>query len=721
MFSSITYVLIWIFPTLFHSGTCFGEPIQPYLSMYTPGEVEYTDVLVRRVGDNLTLVCELKGDSLPTPRKYAWSYVPADNSTDDNSRPYYSEPRGPTLASRLTRLGLTLADSGHYFCNTPPYSIVKFILVQTRGPKQCARGAFWCGKHCVLPNYVCDGFKDCVRGEDEAPELCMHQPCSRPDKLNCSSGRCIPAGACCRTASLCQQPACCEEHPKYSRGEGYIDVEYPPLFEDRHAPDEYGFIQSTIYTVTACALIFMIAVVLLVSAICKMHMKRAALRSYTHAERATRQHYEHQYEQAHRFPPCYEASRLLEQQRAGLAPASPARAPLQCDTSCDAGGAEAAGGGEQGFGLARLSAIFSSRYRQVPTQCLDVEMTDVRSASCNTSPTRGRPRPRLDHYRSPTYCDLNTDLFFNPEVSNCGRELNYMATPMEFFRRRTLRNIDLRPRSLTLQLGRFQLSIPRLGRRQSLERRPDTPNVAELNIDDLDFVRLDGNETYTLNGRTIRLLGANFENYPGLNDATARPPPYTDAMRYKLYGPPPEYLSRDTLNNEREENTNNTEVQARRNVEMPPCYDELATPGDSNAEAANIVTDNVIQSPDTSNGNVVVAAVENNVINNTSHNVTNSNSHNVINNTSHNVINNAFHNYTNDVTNNTSHNIINNAPNNVTNNASHNVTSNVENLSSVIDNLPAIDSDINANETDTRYNVITCNVDNAVITNNNEC
>lgn len=47
----------------------------------------------------------------------------------------------------------------------------------------------------------------------------------------------------------------------------------------------------------ACALIFMIAVVLLVSAICKMQMKRAALRTYTHADRAARQHYSVQYHQ----------------------------------------------------------------------------------------------------------------------------------------------------------------------------------------------------------------------------------------------------------------------------------------------------------------------------------------------------------------------------------------------------------------------------------------
>nr|XP_032516196.1 uncharacterized protein LOC116769263 [Danaus plexippus plexippus] len=84
-----------------------------------------------------------------------------------------------------------------------------------------------------------------------------------------------------------------------------IKVEYPPLYEDRHSPDDYGFIQSTIYTVTACALIFMIAVVLLVSALCKMHMKRAALRGYEHAHRDARGY-------TARFPPRYEAARLME-------------------------------------------------------------------------------------------------------------------------------------------------------------------------------------------------------------------------------------------------------------------------------------------------------------------------------------------------------------------------------------------------------------------------
>ncbi|XP_013136402.1 PREDICTED: uncharacterized protein LOC106101644 [Papilio polytes] len=625
MFGFVNNVLLCFAVVLINSQICLTEPLSPppALMLYSPGDLEYTDILVKRVLDNLTLICELRGDT--TPRVYVWNYV--GNGTV-NERPFTTEPSGASNSSQLQRLGLQISDSGHYMCSAPPFSVTKYVLVQPRGNK-CARGAFACESRCVLANYVCDGWRDCLHAEDEAPSLCSARPCARSDKLNCSSGRCISEGACCRGGDpLCRQPDCCSEHPRYSRLESYVEMEYPPLFEDHHAPDENSFIQSTIYTVTACALIFMIAVVLLVSAICKMHMKRAALRSYAHAERATAHHYNVQYAQAARFPPCYEASRLLEQSReAAASPAQHAQeseAGSPCEECPDSA---AQSPSAQGFGLARLSQIFSSRYRQVPTQCCDVEMTDVRSSSLTSSPTAspGRARPPLPDYRSPTYCDLA-----HLHLDNA-TDLNYMATPVEFFRRRALRrntlerviqHINQAQRPLTLQLGRFQLSIPRFGRRSSNEPRPDTPNVAEINIEDLDFVRVHSNETYTLNGRTIRLLGGNFENYPVLDDSV-RPPPYTEAMRYKLYGPPPEYLSRERLNNVREVNNVNVDEEARNNVEMPPCYEDLASGVDDNANAVNVTE--VIA--DNDNGNTI------------------------------------------------------------------------ETLSSVIDNLPAIDSDVNANET----------------------
>ncbi|CAH2101632.1 unnamed protein product [Euphydryas editha] len=621
-----------------------SDPQPPYLSLSSPGDTEYIDIIVRQEHDNLTLVCEVRGD--PTPRVFVWNYV-NDNGTD-KGRPLSIEPTGSLTSSKLEMSNLQLTDSGQYMCSAPPFSSKLYILVQPRGPKYCARGAFWCGARCVLPAYVCDGWRDCVGAEDEAPPFCPPRPCAGGDKLNCSSGRCISEAACCRVgAPLCREPTCCAEH-RYSTLAGYVEVEFPPLFEDRHAPDDYGFIQSTIYTVTACALIFMIAVVLLVSALCKMHMKRAALRGYATAHRDTTHHY------AARYPPRYEAAatRLLEPAVSSLVRSSQltsgtgspaAQSPLEAPDVCNGG-----------LGLARLSAIFCSRYRQVPTQCCDVEMTDVRSTSLNNSP-RNRTRPL--EYRSPTASDL---YFTDSELS--ARDLNYTSADFRRSQRRNTldRVVDqLVQRPLTLQLGRFQLSIPRFGRRD--RPRPDTPDVAEIDIGDFDFERLDSDDTYTLNGRTIRLLGADFENYPALDN---RPPPYTEAMRYK-YGPPPEYLSREAIDAtparpDRAARPDCPESEARANVELPPRYDDLAagacaardpiftTDLAGNTDAAGNIdpTDNTDPAGD-ANNNGDDAANDNNL-------------------------------FVDAVT----------------------TTSVVpETISSVIDNLPAIDSDVNANDT----------------------
>ncbi|XP_048003998.1 uncharacterized protein LOC125240217 [Leguminivora glycinivorella] len=525
---------------------CRSEPAQ-HLSLHSPeplmSEAEYLEVLIRRVGDNLTLVCEIKGDR--QPRLFVWNYVAANGSS--SHRRFAIEPSGPTPSTSLVLPDLQPEDSGRYICSSPPSSVTKFVLVQAAGSINCARGAFSCGDRCVLPTYVCDGHPDCRHGEDEAPPLCPPSVCQQSGMLNCSTGRCISAAACCPTPNagpLCLQHSCCSEHDPY-RTEGFVEIDFPASYEDKHAPDQYGFIQSTIYTVTACALIFMIAAVLLVSAICKMHMKRAALRSYARAA-AQRNYMTHP---PPRYPPCYEASRLLEQ--AANAPPidivdmshnnmQTTPDPVTDDNPDNAG-----------FGLSRLSSIFSSRYRQVPTTC-DVEMTTVRPApaSLDSSPAR---RPRLRDYRSPTYDDLNQEYFLNAETGNCGRELNYMS-PVEMYRSR----LDL-DRRLTLQLGRFQLSLPRFGR-----ERPGTPNVAEINIHDLDFVRHSA-DTYTLNGRTIRLLGANFSTCP-------RPPPYSWR---KAGGPPPDYVRAAAA-----------DADADNNSEMPPRYEDV----NSNEEHIERVT-----------------------------------------------------------------------------------------------------------------------------------
>ncbi|KOB71316.1 Uncharacterized protein OBRU01_13879 [Operophtera brumata] len=269
-----------------------------------------------------------------------------------------------------------------------------------------------------------------------------------------------------------------------------------------------------------------------------------------------------------------------------------------------------------------------------------------------------------------------------------GRDLNYMATPIEFFRRRSMRRN-------TLERVMDQLDRQRFGRP---DPRPDTPNVAEINIDDLDFVRLNANDTYTLNGRTIRLLGANFENYPVMPDGSVRPPSYTEAVRYKLYGPPPEYLSREGLNRR---SADTVDQEATNNVEMPPCYEDLNAISDNNGNvnvndgAVTVNNGNVNDGTDTvNNGNVIV--IDGTVT------VNNDNRLNAA---------------TNAIV----------GANSMKNElgSSQNDDTNVETLSSIIDNLPAIDSDVNANESDMVVNdngsvnndVTNCLVNNGSVNN----
>lgn len=237
--------------------------------------------------------------------------------------------------------------------------------------------------------------------------------------------------------------------------------------------------------------------------------------------------------------------------------------------------------------------------------------------------------------------------------------------------------------------------------------------MAEINIDDLDFVRLNSNETYTLNGRTIRLLGGNFENYPPLSHGS-HPPPYNEAMRYKLYGPPPEYLSRDRLNR-----SSSVDEEARSNIEMPPCYDELSGNNDNgNGNNGNDVNGacSLNNNPIVMNRNLIIMSniletVCNDAASNrcsfssigeacggndvTINDVASTSSLNnvVVSEINDNNGMNLIKSQSSDILKETS---INN--NNVINDTLNNDNGNVETLNSVIDNLPAIDSDVNAND-----------------------
>ncbi|XP_072948474.1 uncharacterized protein [Epargyreus clarus] len=204
--------------------------------MYSPGDPEYREILVRREGDNLTLICVVLGDSIP--RSYQWNYI-NDDGIDmpvDTSRSFVVEPvKGFFPSSKLKRKALKISDTGHYMCSMPPYSVTKYVLVQPPGPTKCVQGTFSCGERCVLAEYLCDGWQDCLHGEDEATALCGVNPCAREDKLNCTTGRCISLAVCCDSGtSLRRRYPCCDELIcSSSFHEGKVKLIYVPPYHLR--------------------------------------------------------------------------------------------------------------------------------------------------------------------------------------------------------------------------------------------------------------------------------------------------------------------------------------------------------------------------------------------------------------------------------------------------------------------------------------------------------
>lgn len=617
--------------------------------MTNQAETVIDDVIIMRINQTLHLKCEIVGhDNYIIPDKtytIKWS-SPAVGSNRSTIKQIGKE-------SWFTLRELRQSDAGPYVCSILSTPVQQYVAVRKLEshprPAHCSPLGFVCSNGlCVLPAYVCDGFIDC--DDDETVATCgTDNPCR--GKRPCSKGRCIPHSWCCDNLknSSCIRPDCCDE-PDGLYGD-YPDMEFSNIVEDnRHYNEDYGFIQTTIYTITACALIFMIAVVLLVSAICKMHIKRTTLRNYANAQ----QHFGLQCGHNNGLPRypglpphgCFEANRLLEPEyRVDATNGSPQRTNTsanntpthrpnlveeipECETQNNSTtGAEGHPVRPTNFGFGRLAnSIFNSRYSQVPQQCYEVEMTSVLNTP--RSPNRTNQQFNVANYRSPTYCGVNNGEYYfaNNDTACFGPDLNYMSArydQMDFYisegeRRRALRRANAVERILdrigfntsyrvnamernfgadanrnetveeshtvTLQLGRFQLNLPSFGRSRRADsvmsrlpvpnRRPDTPNVAEVNLDELDFVRLNSNDTYTLNGRTIRLLGGNFENYPpvmGFSNQNmfvggiVSPPPYSEAIGavpLKIYGPPPAYLSRENLTSNVQDVNEITELPA---------------------------------------------------------------------------------------------------------------------------------------------------------------
>jgi hypothetical protein len=211
--------------------------------------------------------------------------------TFDNSKKRVSNVESRNRNSlHLVVKDLKETDSGNYTCEAKPLMdslyfdpSTEYVDVRVK-PKigTCSEPLFSCPSgECIGRIYLCDGKADCKDGSDESERQCgtwNRNPCE--GKLRCENGRCISKHWCCdklvdRNCTVRTTPKCCMQLQSLN-----LDVnQYSPQ------PQQYsdmGFLQTTIYTVIGCAMVFMLIITIMVIAICRVHLKRTAIARYPH-------------------------------------------------------------------------------------------------------------------------------------------------------------------------------------------------------------------------------------------------------------------------------------------------------------------------------------------------------------------------------------------------------------------------------------------------------
>jgi len=227
-------------------------------------------------GATLNLTCRVTGAGSETgDLKLSW-YNPNElASKQDRLIP------GPS-SSKPASMNLIISpvmqmDTGNYKCEAihrgaqvEVEKVVRVVVEADRG--DCNHGNYECTNgFCVPLRYRCDGVKDCPNGDDEASYFCGPDPCS--GKISCPDldYRCIdPSLYCCdpETDSSCKiLYSCCTAVIEYKR---------KALHHKHQKETELVYLHSTVYTVIACAVAFVLLVLILSAIICRLQVLKSS-------------------------------------------------------------------------------------------------------------------------------------------------------------------------------------------------------------------------------------------------------------------------------------------------------------------------------------------------------------------------------------------------------------------------------------------------------------
>lgn len=230
--------------------------------------------VTRRVDEDLNLTCRVTAKET-----YSISWDIPQNKQLQVDR-IKTEDKFNEQSVTIYRLGEV--DTGMYTCTaqhdkTVLKQIVYVSVSSQAGKRSCFENPFVCGNgFCIPKRYTCDGHIDCPDGADEAQEICGPDPCK--DKVLCDEGRCLPRSFCCdpvtqRGCRLTYLLPCCRKYLASIANASMVNA----LAPHQRFGASVEYLQSSVYTVVSCAVVFILVATVMVAAICRIHMRRSVM------------------------------------------------------------------------------------------------------------------------------------------------------------------------------------------------------------------------------------------------------------------------------------------------------------------------------------------------------------------------------------------------------------------------------------------------------------
>jgi len=246
---------------------------------------EERGILKLTEGATLNLTCRVdKPEDGEEAVKLSW-YLP-NNRVQPGTERYRLPKQGPSSTSTLVIDPVFETDTGDYECwakqdwgEGTVKTKLKVLIEPRRGT--CQPGYYQCAgrkKICIATRYRCDRKQDCPEGDDESDEFCGYDPCK--GKIICPEldNRCIePQEYCCDPATdpNCEFTySCCEALLEFSLGTR-LTAQYAK--QQREGGGDGSTSQPSYmlsYMVIGCAAAFLVIVIALGGAICRLHMQR---------------------------------------------------------------------------------------------------------------------------------------------------------------------------------------------------------------------------------------------------------------------------------------------------------------------------------------------------------------------------------------------------------------------------------------------------------------